>query len=527
MAAVVAMALTELDAQIRFEDVTAKSGLRFELRNGAAGRYHLVELMTGGVAAFDFDSDGCTDVFFANGASLPGLQKTTPSFSNRLFRNQCDGTFADVTTAAGLTGSGFSMGAATGDFDADGFPDLFVTGVNQYKLYRNLGNGKFTDVTLKARLNGKRWSVAGAWLDYDKDGDLDLFVVNYVVWNPATEPRCGPPDNRLYCHPDNYAGTPNELWRNNGDGTFTDVSAASGISSHTGKGMSAAVADYDGDGYPDIYVANDSMRAFLFHNKGNGAFEETGIESGVALRADGSPIAGMGVDFQDLDGDGRPDVFVSGMVNDTFLFFRNEPGGFADWTDRSGLSLATRQLTGWGLGAVDLDNDNHRDLFLAISHFPNIRRYLGQTSEQSNRVLRNGGNGKFEDVSANAGLKEAALWRGTAFADFDNDGRLDVVVSALNSPARLFRNVTQTEMAVLRVHAPSGTQVRVTYPDGKTRSAYISTANGYASSSEPIARFAAALGTELQIEMTLSNGRKVKRIAKAGDGVLRISSKDP
>lgn len=494
-------------AQITFEEIAKKAGLMFTLKNAAQGQYRQVELMPGGVAAFDFDNDGCTDVYFTNGATLPSLTKTQPAFSNRLFRNNCDSTFTDVTTAAGVAGVGYSMAVAAADFDNDGFADLFVAGVNRNILYRNRGDGTFEDVTQKAGVGGvdpkfgKMWSVSAGWFDYDNDGKLDLFVSNYVRWNAVNERACGTPDHWLYCHPDNYAGTPNQLFHNNRDGTFTDVSRTSGIASHIGKGMGVSFADFDGDGFTDVFVANDSIRNFLFRNKGNGSFEEIGLQSGVALSDDGNAIAGMGTDFRDYDNDGSPDLIVTGMVNDTYLLFRNQGGKqwFQDYTIPSGLARLTNQLTGWSMGIFDFDNDGWKDLFFANSHFPQLNRYLGTLAELANSVFRNLGNGRFENGSATAGadFQTQALYRGAAFADFDNDGKIDVVVTALNGPAKLFRNTTTASghwLGVKLIGSESnrdglGTRISVTTPDGHKLYNHATTSVGYASSSEKIVRF--------------------------------------
>lgn len=512
--------------QITFEEIAKKAGLNFTLQNAAKGQYRQVELMPGGVAAFDYNNDGCTDVYFTNGAALPSLRKTGPEFSNRLFRNNCDSTFTDVTAKAGVAGVGYSMAVATGDFDNDGFTDLFVAGVNRNTLYRNRGDGTFEDVTLKARVSGmdpeygKMWSVSAGWFDYDNDGRLDLFVSNYVRWNPRAEKSCGPANHRLYCHPDNYAGTPNQLFHNNGDGTFTDVSRQAGITNHVGKGMGVSFADFDGDGFTDVFVANDSIRNFLFHNKRNGTFEEIGLQAGVALADDGNAIAGMGADFRDYDNDGRPDLMVTGMVNDTYLLFRNQGGKlmFEDYTIRSGLARLTRQLTGWGMGIFDFDNDGWKDLFCANSNFPQLNRYLGTDSELANRLFRSLGNGRFADSSTTAGdaFQNRALYRGAAFADFDNDGKMDVVVTALNGPARLFRNTTSSSghwLAVKLTGTASnrdglGARICVTTPDGHKFYNHATTSVGYGSSSEKMVRF--GLGTQERattIEVQWPNGR--------------------
>ncbi|MEK7754502.1 MAG: VCBS repeat-containing protein, partial [Acidobacteriota bacterium] len=359
--------------------------------------------------------DGCTDIYFVNGAALPSLEKNQPGFGNRLYRNNCDMTFTDVTAKAGVAGEGYSMAVATADFDNDGFIDIFVAGVNRNTLFRNRGDGRFEDVTAKAGVSGQVWSISAGWFDYDNDGWLDLLVSNYVAWDPRTEPRCGPPDAPIYCHPNSYRPLPNQLFHNNRDGTFTDVSEKSGIARHPGKGMGLAFADFDRDGFTDVFVANDSVRSFLFRNRGDGTFQELGLEAGVALREDGAAIAGMGADFRDFDNDGLPDLVVSGMINDTFLLFRNlgKRPFFEDFGARSGLLMGTRQLTGWGLGMYDFDNDGWKDLFFALSHFPRLERYLGRDSALPNKVFRNIEGRRFADVPA--GLDTAALHHGAQF----------------------------------------------------------------------------------------------------------------
>lgn len=493
--------------QIRFEEIAAKAGLQFTLRNAASGQFHQIELTGGGVAVLDYNNDGCMDIFFTNGAAIPSLRKTGPEFYNRLFRNNCDMTFTDVTEQAGVAGEGYSMAAAVGDFDNDGFADLFVTGVKHNILYRNLGNGRFADVTAAAGVTGldpkfgKMWAVSAGWLDYDNDGWLDLFISNYVAWDAHTEPRCGTPERQFYCHPSAYQGLPGQLYHNNRDGTFTDVSKTSGIGNHIGKGMGVAFADMDGDGLTDIFVANDSVRGFLFHNQGDGTFQEIGLEAAVALREDGYAIAGMGTDFRDFDNDGKPDLIVSGIVNDSFLLFRNlgSGKGFDDYAQRTGLLMGTRTLTGWSLGMYDFDNDGWKDLFFALSHLAGLDRYLDHDSPLPNRIFRNVGGKRFEDVSLTAGpaFQTAAMHRGAAFADFDNDGRIDAVVTVMNGPAKLFHNTTTggSHWLALRLRGRRsnrqglGATVSVSLPDGRTLYNQATTAVGYASSSEALVRF--------------------------------------
>ena len=486
--------------QIRFEDLAAKSGLKFTLRNGAAGKFHQPELMLGGVAAIDYNNDGCMDVFFTNGAAMPSLKKSAPEHSNRLFRNDCHGSFVDVTAKAGLSGEGYSIGAAVADFDNDGFPDLFVAGVGRNILYHNRGDGTFEDVSEKSHITGKLWSIGAAWVDVDNDGWLDLFISNYVQWDPKVEPVCGTPEAPLYCHPSAYHGAPNQLFRNNHDGTFTDISESSGIAANIGKGMGVAIADYDGDGLMDIFVANDSVPNFLFHNLGKGKFEEVALLAGVALNDNGRPVASMGVDFRDYANQGRPDLVFSAMINDTYPLFRNtgKLPAFEEVTSASGLALATRTLTGWGIGMFDFNNDGWKDIFSANAHFPAMDKLLATATALGNAIFRQS-NGRFQDVSKTAGpdFQLTGHHRGAAFADFDNDGRIDVVVSNINGPARLLHNITNNAghwLAIKLIGTKSnrdgiGAKLTVTLADGRALSNHCTTSVGYASSSEPLVRF--------------------------------------
>jgi hypothetical protein len=498
--------------QIRFEDISAKSGLKFVLHNGAAGDFHQPELMPGGVAVLDFNNDGCMDIYFTNGAAMPSLRKTGPEYSNRLFRNNCNGTFTDVTEKAGVAGEGYSMGAAVADYDNDGYPDIYIAGLDRNILYRNRGDGTFRDVTDKARLGGvdphygKLWSIAGAWVDIDNDGWLDLVGSNYVQWDPKLEPRCGAPQQPLYCDPHAYHDTPNQLFRNNGDGTFTDITESSGLGSHLGKGMGVVIADYDGDGLMDIFVANDSVANFLFHNLGHGKFEEVAMLAGVAITEDGRTVASMGADFRDFNNDGRPDLIFTAKINDMFPLYRNtgQSPPFEEATAQAGLAVATRMLTGWSAGLFDFDNDGFKDLFTANAHFPGLEPYLGRPPELPNSVFHNEGGARFRNVSQYAGadFQTPGQYRGAAFADFDNDGRVDAIVANVNGPARLFHNVTPNAGHWLALKLTGtrsnregiGARVSVSLPDGTKLYNHCTTSVGYASSSEPLVRF--GLGKE-------------------------------
>ncbi|MEO7144186.1 MAG: VCBS repeat-containing protein, partial [Bryobacteraceae bacterium] len=356
---------------IRFADASARSGLDFVLNNSPTPEKYLPATMAGGVAAFDYNNDGRTDLFFTNGAALPSLSKTGAAYSNRLYRNDGGGHFTDVTEEVGLAGSGYEVGAAAADFDNDGFVDLFVAGVHECHLYKNDGGKRFIDVTAQSGIHCGEWAVAAGWFDYDRDGLLDLFVVNYVKWSPATNPACHDPSGRypVYCHPKEFQGTANTLYRNLGGGRFQDVSAASGIAKSIGKGMSLAIADYDRDGYPDVFVTNDTRPNFLFHNLGNGRFEEAAFDAGVALRDDGKAISSMGADFRDLDNDGLPDVIFTALSGETFPMFLNlGKGRFREATYKSHLGQLTTGLSGWGIAVADFNNDGWKDIFTANSH---------------------------------------------------------------------------------------------------------------------------------------------------------------
>jgi hypothetical protein len=442
-------------APIRFRNVASTAGLDFVLENSPTAEKHLIETMPGGIAVFDYDGDGLPDIFFTNGASVPSLEKNTPKFHNRLFRNLGGMKFKDVTMESGLAGVGYSIGAAAADYDNDGNVDLFVAGVHSNHLYRNLGNGKFADVTAKAGIGSAEWSITGGWFDYDNDGLLDLFVVNYVKWLPEITPFCGDPVRKLraYCHPRFFDGLANRLYHNRGDGTFEDVSEKSGIASRIGKGMSVAFADYDGDGLTDIFVTNDKLPNFLFRNLGNGKFAEVALETGAALPDSGRNISGMGVDFRDYDNDGLPDIVFTALAGETFPLFRNHGSGeFRDWTYRSCIGPLTNQLSGWSIGLFDFNNDGWKDLFTANGHVNDtVETFEAAKYKLANGIFANAGDGAFRDVSTGAGadFQQRRAHRGAAFADFNRDGKIDVVVSALGEPAELWQNISPDDNAWL------------------------------------------------------------------------------
>jgi hypothetical protein len=532
------------DGPIVFEEIAQRSGLSFVSDSSPTPNKNQPETMVAGVGLLDYDNDGYLDVLLVNGAAIPSLQKETPKYWNRLYHNNHDGTFTDVTEKAGVAGVGYGMGVAVGDYDNDGWPDIYVVNVGKNQLLHNNGNGTFTDVTDKASVGGglldgkKMWSVSAAWVDYNNDGLLDLFVSNYCKWEVNKDPYCGPtPTLRAYCHPNNYANLPNTLYRNNGDGTFTDVSAETGIAKYLGKGMGVAIADYDHDGFIDIFVANDNHPNFLFHNLGGKKFEEVALESGVAYAQSGSALSGMGVDFKDVDNDGRPDLWHTAVENESFPLFHNAGGGqFVEQTLPAQLAV-TRTMSGWGNGIVDFDNDGWKDLFVSRSNvLDNIAQFSNRKYEEPNSVLRSLGNGKFQDVSSQAGadFQVAAPHRGVAFGDLDNDGRIDAIVTVLNGSLQYFHNISKSSnhwITLSLVGKQSnrmglGAQVRIAGEDGKVQYNEATTAVGYACSSDSRVHFGVGGSRVIrEIEVTWpSRTRQLLRDVPA-DQIVKIEEK--
>mgnify|MGYP005853615847 CR=1 FL=1 len=469
--------------------------LPFTLANGETlQKKPLPATMPGGIAAFDYDGDGRTDLFFPNSGGQP----------SKLLRNLGGMKFEDATAKAGLTVRGDAFAAAAGDYDGDGRVDLLVCGLKGVQLFRNEG-GQFRDVTAAAGIGNKgRWSVGAAWFDMDNDGDLDLFLVNYVKWNPATERTClvnGKPD---FCHPRHYEPEANALFRNNGDGTFTDVSDASGIAAHKGKGMGVAVADFDGDGFADLFVTNDRVFNFLFRNRGDGTFLEAAFEAGVAVPRDGNPPSAMGVDAQDYDNDGAPDFVYTALRDETFPLYRNRGKEFDEATARSGLAVLTRQMAGWGVVFADLDNDGWKDIAAARSDALSPTGGHGAAAKEPPSWFRSTADGKFM-LGGGWESALAAMHRGLITADLDGDGCLDVVLTALNAPARILRNPCAERSNWVAVHA-RGTAARVRV--GKQWRETRSTSLGYASSYAGPHHFGLGAEAETEVEVIWTNGRR-------------------
>ena len=495
--------------------------------------------MGSGVALLDYDNDGRLDIFLVNGAPLSDPtprgtipQKTGPKDWNRLFHQKPDGTFEDVTERAGLQGFGYGMGVAVGDYDNDGYEDLYVTALGGNKLYHNNGDGTFTDVTAQAGVGGSGWSTSAAWVDLDNDGRLDLVVLRYIQWD-FDDVWCGEHREgyRAYCHPDSFKAITPLVYHNDGNGHFTEVAQKIGLGV-PGKSLGIAIADYDGDGHIDLFIANDSMPEFLFHNKGDGTFEEKGLFSQVAVDEDGRTYAGMGVDFDDFNNDGRPDLVVGNLANQMYAVYENAGDGTFNYTTKtSGMNRISMLHSGWGLRLIDYDNDGWKDLLIAQGHdLDNIELTNPQISYREPMLLaRNTGHG-FVDVSAASGFHEGWVARGLATGDIDNDGRIDAVVSTNDGPAHVIRNETKTANHWLTLklvgHKSNrdaiGALVKIVTAKGPQYST-VTTASSYLSSSDKRVHFGlGAESTVTTLEIRWPSGIRQTLHNVPGDQILAI-----
>ena len=524
-----------------FVDVTRSSGVNFQYVASHTSKKYLLETMGAGVALFDYDNDGRLDLFLVNGALLKDPspkeaipQKTDPKYWNRLYHQKADGTFEDVTERAGLQGAGYGMGVAVGDYDNDGYEDLFVTAYGGNRLYHNNGNGTFTDVTEKAGMRGSGWSTSAAWVDLDNDGRLDLVVLRYVEWDFA-DVWCGERKEgyRAYCQPDVFPPVSPLVYHNDGNGHFSEVSGKTGISKE-GRGLGIALADYDRDGRVDLFIANDSMREFLYRNKGNGTFEEVGLLSEAAVDGDGHTYAGMGVDFADYNNDGLPDVVVTDLANQRYALYENRgDSSFTYASLSSGIGRMTALHSGWGVRFMDYDNDGWKDLLAAQGHdldtielsFPNLRY------REPMLLAHNTGHG-FEDVSAVSGgaLQEPWVGRGMAIGDINNDGRVDAVVTTNDGPVHMLMNMTSNQNHWLTLELVGhrsnrdaiGAEVKLVTAKG-SQFANVTTASSYLSSSDKRVHFGLGSANEAQsIEIRWPSGIVQNLQHVRGDRIMRI-----
>ena len=498
-------------------DVKRPTGLEFILQNSPTSQKYLIETMPGGVGLLDYNNDGLLDIFLVNGGRVTSPLQTPENFDrgnplywNRLYRQNKDGSFTDVTKEAGLANAGdgnYGMGVAVGDYDNDGYPDIYVTNYGKNILYHNNGNGTFSDVTEKAGVAGRGWSVSAGFFDFDNDGKLDLFVTRYMEWDTKHSKMCGG-EWHTYCPPEEFPATTGILYRNRGDGTFEDVSQKSGIAAKKGRGLGVAFADYDDDGFTDVFVANDGMQQFLFHNNGNGTFSEVGMEAGTALSEDGRRLSGMGVVFQDYDNDGRPDAIVTELPREIYGVYHNEGKGMFSYQSlQTGLGALSSGSSGWGVGLEDFDNDGWKDLFVAQGHvLDNVEQIDPSLRYKELPLVAINRQGRFERTDS--GVSSPMAGRGAAFGDLNNDGWQDVIMTALgDKPMVLMSPVGKHHWLVVKLRGTRsnrdglGARVRV---NGQTR--FATTAGSYLSASDKRLHFGLGSAETAKIEIRWPSG---------------------
>jgi hypothetical protein len=511
---------------VLFEDVAASAGVTFRHQKSATSRKYLIESVTGGVAMLDYDGDGWLDLYFVNGAELKDPMKagqvpdkSAPRFWNRLYRNRRNGTFEDVTEKSGVRGQGYGMGAAVGDFDGDGRPDLYVTNFGRNILYHNKGDGTFEDVTDRAGVAGGGWSASAAWVDFDGDGRLDLIVARYVKWDFEPDVWCGSRNDghRAYCHPDQFQPITHIVYRNLGDGRFEDVTRKSGWAESPGKGLGIAFHDFDRDGRIDVVVANDSFPQQLFRNLGNGRFREMGLDAGIAFDDDGRTYAGMGVDFADYNNDGWPDVFINALASQRYALYRNDQGRFEYASPQTGIASITMMRSGWGARFVDYDNDGWKDLFVAQGHvMDNIQLTQPGLRYLEPMLLMRNEHGKFRDVSAASGapFQSPRAGRGAAFGDLNNDGWIDIAVNVNDGPAVILLNRGGNGNHWLTVDAMGsanrdgiGASIKITPESGPEQYGLVGTSGSYLSASDKRVHFGLGSAAHVkQVEIRWPSG---------------------
>jgi hypothetical protein len=492
-----------------FTNIAARSKFSYITNNDLSPRKYFAQPICGGVAIFDFDNDGKMDIFFTNGAKLPEMKKTGPSFYNCLLRNRGDGTFEDVSKKSGLSGErlGYNFGVAVGDYDNDGYQDVFICSAGRNTLYHNNGNGAFTDVTEQSGIGGKpaeTISIGAAWFDYDNDGLLDLIVANYTLWTPQKDKRCSAAGIEYYCDPRLfYQAVPHRLYHNLGHGKFEDVSEKSGIASAPGKGMGISIADFNDDGWQDVFIANDTEPNSLFLNKGDGTFEDVGLRLGVAYDDSAKAVSSMGSDAKDYDNDGRVDIFYNNLMGQIWALFQNRGDFFRYVSPQVKMTRLSAPFSGWSAGFVDYNNDGWKDLYSANGDVDNIK----PNARQHDTMFENLDGKQFEDVSGEMGkdFLRVGYQRGSAFGDLNNDGSQDIVVTSLNEPPRILINSADSgnHWLVLELigrysnRDAIGAKVKLTTGSGRVLYNHVSTSVGFISSSDKRVHF--GLGSEQQI----------------------------